>query len=252
FLLASVLPFANKDLLAPIDFFAYIQPYLLFIIPNIFVIGAFVFALVTLTRNEYIGFVFVIILILFQSFIYNMTNDVDDKFWVSLLDPYGAISLEYLTEYWTIEEQNTLLIPFKSALLYNRLVWVGLGILVFVATYFIFSFNYTVPSFLGKKKKAQRFTKNNFGGIIKINLPKVSYHYDFWNNFKTAISLSKFEFRLIVKNRIFLVFITILMLFIVFSGYTLGQELFGTRTYPVTWKVIDMVKGLLEVFLLLI
>ncbi|QZO99880.1 hypothetical protein K6T44_00905 [Riemerella anatipestifer] len=252
FLLASVLPFANKDLLAPIDFFAYIQPYLLFIIPNIFVIGAFVFALVTLTRNEYIGFVFVIILILFQSFIHNMTNDVDDKFWVSLLDPYGAISLEYLTEYWTIEEQNTLLIPFKSALLYNRLVWVGLGILVFVATYFIFSFNYTVPSFFGKKKKAQRFTKNNFGGIIKINLPKVSYHYDFWSNFKTAISLSKFEFKLIVKNRIFLVFITLLMLFIVFSGYTLGQELFGTRTYPVTWKVIAMVKRLLEVFLLLI
>ncbi len=248
FLLASVLPFANPDLLGPIRLWAYFQSYVLFVIPNIFFIGAIIFMLVTLTRNQYIGFIFVVILLLLRVLISNLTNNVDDKFVASLFEPYGNQALGYVVKYWTIEEQNTLLIPYDKVIIYNRLIWIGVGFLALAATYFAFSFS-QAPLSISRKKKGSRIIKNNFGSIVKINLPKVSYDYSFVSYFKTAIRLSKFEFQTIVKNWIFITLMVILLVFIVISGYTLGQGLYGTRTYPVTWQVIELIDGFVTVFL---
>ncbi|KAA5538494.1 hypothetical protein F0460_02250 [Paenimyroides baculatum] len=247
FLLATLLPFANPDLLGPINLSAYFQSYLIFVLPNIFFIGALIFMLVTLTRNQYIGFIFVIVLLFIPAIIGSLTTNVDDKFVASLLEPFGNQALSYVTKYWTIDEQNTLLIPLDDVIIYNRLIWIGVGVLALVATYFSFSFSQS-PITIGRKRKAERITKNNFGSIIKINLPKVSYSYSFISNLKTAFRLSKFEFKSIVKNWIFISLMIILLIFILVSSYSLG-EMFGTKTYPVTWKVIDLVKGNLDFFL---
>ncbi len=247
FLLATLLPFANPDLLGPINLSAYFQSYLVFVLPNIFFIGALIFMLVTLTRNQYIGFIFVIVLLFIPAIIGSLTTNVDDKFIASLLEPFGNQALSYVTKYWTIDEQNTLLIPLDDVIIYNRLIWIGVGLLALTATYFSFSFSQS-PITIGRKRKAERITKNNFGSIIKINLPKVSYNYSFISNLKTAFRLSKFEFKSIVKNWIFISLMIILLIFILVSSYSLG-EMFGTKTYPVTWKVIDLVKGNIDFFL---
>ena len=247
FLVATALPFANPDLLGPVNLIAYFQSYLLFVLPNIFFIGALIFMLVTLTRNQYIGFIFVIILLFIPSIISSLTTNVDDKFVASLFDPFGSMALNYVVQYWTIEEQNTLLIPLDKVIIFNRLIWIGVGLLALVATYFAFSFTHS-PITIGKKKKANRVVKNNFGSIVKISLPKVSYDFSFVSNLKTAFRLSKFEFESIVKNWIFIALMIILLIFILISSYSLG-EMFGTKTYPVTWKVIGLVSGNIGLFL---
>lgn len=248
FLIASVLPFANPDLLGPIKIAAYFQSYILFVVPNTFFIGALIFMLVTLTRNQYIGFIFVIILLIARILLSNLTNNVDDKFLVSLIEPYGNEALSYVTKYWTIDEQNTLMIPLDDVIIYNRLIWIGVGILALAVTYFSFSFSQS-PISIGKKRKAERVTKNNFGSIVKVNLPKVSYNYSFVSYLKTAFRLSKLEFQTIIKNWIFITLMVIIMICIVVSGYTLGQSLMGTRTLPVTWKVIELINEFIGFFL---
>lgn len=248
FLLATILPFANQDLLGPISIWSYFQAYVIFVIPNIFFIGAIIFALVTLSRNVYIGFIFIILLFVLQALLGNITNNMENKYAVALIEPYGMEALTYVTKYWTIEEQNVKNIPFDEVIVYNRLIWMGVGLLVFTALYFTFSFTHS-PLVLGKKKKAERVTKNNFGSIIRINLPKVAYDYSFVQNLKTAWSISSFEFKLITKNWIFITIASILVLFVVISGFTLGQELYGTRTYPVTWKVINLLGGTFDFFI---
>jgi len=247
FLVASVLPFANPDLLGPIRLWAYFQSYVLFVIPNIFFIGTVVFMLVTLTRNQYIGFILVIILLFIPGIISSLTTNVDDKFVASLFDPFGNQALGYVAKYWTIEEQNTLMIPFDKVIIYNRLIWIGVGVLAFAATYFAFSFS-QAPLSISRKKKGNRVVKNNFGSILKVNLPKVSYDYSFVSYLKTAFRLSKFEFASIVKNWIFITLMVLLIIFILVSSYSLG-DMFGTKTYPVTWKVIGLVNDNISLFL---
>lgn len=247
FLLATLLPFANPDLLGPVNLLGYFQSYLVFIVPNIFFMGALIFMLTTLTRNQYIGFIFVIVLLIIPSIISSLTAKVDDKFVASLFEPFGNEALNYVTKYWTIDEQNTLLIPLDKVIIYNRLIWIGVGILALAVTYFSFSFSQS-PITIGRKRKAERITKNNFGSILKINLPKVSYNYSFLSNLKTAFRLSKFEFASIVKNWIFIILMIIIVLFVAISSLNLGQ-MYGTNTYPVTWKIIEMIRGNIGFFL---
>jgi ABC-2 type transport system permease protein len=248
FLFATILPFANESLLGPISIWAYFQAYVIFVIPNIFFIGTIIFALVTLTRNVYIGFIFVIILFILQALLENITNDMEHKYMAALFEPYGMDALTYVTKYWTIEEQNVNNIPLDDVIIYNRLIWVGFSLLIFIGLYFTFSFTHS-PLSLGRKKKAERIVKNNFGSIIHINLPKVSFDYSFFQNLKTAWNISSFEFRLITRNWIFITIASILVLFVLISGATLGQELFGTSTYPVTWKVLDLLGGTFNFFI---
>ena len=248
FLIATVLPFANESLLGPISIWAYFQAYVIFVIPNILFIGTIIFTLVTLTRNVYIGFIFVILLFIIQALLGNITNDMENKYTAALIEPYGAEALNYVTKYWTIEEQNVRDIPLDDVIIYNRLIWIGVSLLFFTLLYFTFSFSHS-PIVLGRKKKAERIVKNNFGSIIRINLPKVNFDYSFFQNLKTAWSISSFEFRLITKNWIFITIAAILVIFVLISGATLGQELFGTKTYPVTWKVLNLLGGTFNFFI---
>ncbi len=247
FLLATALPFANPDLLGPINIGAYFQAYAIFVIPNIFFIGMIIFALVTLTRNVYIGFIFVIVLFVFQGLLGNLTNDMENKFTAALIEPYGMEALSYVVKYWTVDEQNVRDIPFENVILYNRLIWIGIGLLFFIVLYFAFSFSFSAITFK-RAKKAERVTKNNFGSIIRINLPKVDFDFSFGQNLKTAWSLSNIELRFITKSWIFITIVAIMMIFILISGYTLGQELYGTSTYPTTWKVLDMLGSFVTFF----
>src|SRR5690606_26855589 len=130
---------------------------------------------------------------------------------------------------------------------FNRLIWIGVGILAFAATYFAFSFSQT-PLSISRKKKGNRVVKNNFGSIIKVNLPKVSYDYSFISYLKTTFRLSKFEFESIVKNWIFITLMVVFFLVIIINGYDIG-DMYGTNVYPVTWKVIGEINGVVGFFL---
>src|SRR5690606_13789606 len=131
--------------------------------------------------------------------------------------------------------------------IFNRLIWIGVGFLALIATYFTFSFS-QAPLSISRKKKGNRVVKNNFGSIIKVNLSKVSYNYSFASYLKTAFRLSKFEFASIVKNWIFITLMIVLLVFILISSYSLG-DMYGTKTYPVTWKVIQLIKENIGLFL---
>jgi len=234
--LASFLPFVNEDLLGPQRFMAYVQSYVIFILPNLFFYGVIVFSVVTITRNISVGFITVLILLFVQSIVGSFTNDVDNRYLVALLDPFGSDALSYITKYWTVYEKNENLLPFEGVIIYNRLIWLGVSLLIFGLIYKYFSFNQTALT-LFKTKNEQRVTKNNFGGITTINLPKVNFDYSFKNQLKTANGLSNYDFKFIVKNWVFISIILVGFLFIFLVSLSTGQ-IFGTSTYPVTWQML--------------
>lgn len=247
FIIASVLPFANQELMGPFRWWAFIQSYVLFVIPNIFFIGAIIFLLVTLTRNVYIGFIFILILLILQIVVENLTENMDDKFIAALIEPYGQAALSYVSKYWSIEEQNVNDIPLSKAILLNRAIWIGIGVLALVITWLTFSFSQSPVSLL-PKKAPERMVKDNFRSIFRINLPAVTFDFSFVQNLRTAFSLAGTEFRSIVKNWVFISILAVLMLFVFINGYTLGESMFGTKTYPVTWKVLETISGVFMLF----
>ena len=236
--LASFLPGVNPDLLGPHRFIAYIQSYLIFIIPNLIFYGVIVFSMVTITRNISVGFITVILLLFVQSIISSFTQDADNRYLVALFEPFGLDALDYYTKYWTVYEKNDNLLPYTGVVLYNRLIWLGISSLILVVMYRYFSFTQTALT-LGQSKNNERVTKNNFGGITKINLPHINFDFSTKQNIKTAWSLSNVDFKFIVKNWVFISIVIVGMLFILITSLSAGQ-FFGTETYPVTWQMLQI------------
>lgn len=247
FIVAQYLPGINKDLLGPTRAWAYLQALVLLVIPNLILFGAMVFGLVTFTRNIYVGFIFVLLLFVFQSLLSTLTQDMDNRYLVALLDPFGFEPIQYYTKYWTIEEQNTKDLPFMGVVLYNRLIWLGVAALILGFVYYTFSFAQSAFTF-SRKTKGDRVVKDNFGSIIRVKLSDVKYSFSFLSHLKVAWNLSQYDFKYVVRNWTFIVIMVITVLMVLVVASTAGQ-MYGTETYPVTWKMLNTIGGVYSFFL---
>ena len=57
-------------------------------------------------------------------------------FWIHL----ASRAFDLVTRYWTVAEKNSISVGFSGLLLWNRLLWIGVGCLVFAVAYSRFSF----------------------------------------------------------------------------------------------------------------
>ncbi|WP_445956983.1 M1 family aminopeptidase [Yeosuana sp.] len=231
------LPGTNQDIVGPFMLMAYVQAYLVYILPNVLLFGAIVFAVVTFTRNIAAGFITVVLILLVQGIVANLLADPENRLISSLLDPFGEQAANYYTRYWTVSEQNEMMLPFKGIVIYNRLIWLGIAAVIFGLVFRFFTFSQNAISFSFKKQKGERSTKSNFGGITRINLPKVNFNFSFIQNLKITWKLSNLDLKYIVKSWPFISIVLVGLIFILISATTLGQ-IFGTKTYPVTWQML--------------
>ncbi len=231
------LPGTNQDIVGPVILEAYLQAYVVYIIPNILLFGAIVFAVVTFTRNIAAGFITIVLLMLVQGIVANLLSDPENRLISSLLDPFGAEAANYYTRYWTVAEQNEMMLPVKGVVIYNRLIWLGIATIVFALVFKLFSFSQNALTFSFRKTKGERSTKSNFGGITRIHLPKVDFDFSFIQNLKTTWRLSNVDLKYIIKSWPFISIVLVGLIFILISATALG-EVFGTKTLPVTWQML--------------
>ncbi|MBZ9786872.1 hypothetical protein LB456_05320 [Psychroflexus sp. CAK57W] len=249
--LGSVFPGTNPDLFTEFDLWNYAQPLLLFVIPNLILYGAIVFAVVTFSRNIFIGFISVLVLIIIQSFAQSLTADIDNKTLAALIDPLGAQALRLETEYWTVFDKNNNYLPFEGYIIYNRILWAAVSILIFAFVFFKFKFNQQAIQFRLFKSKAERVIKRNFGSLLRIKLPEANKAYNFKHWLKMALKQSRFEARYIFKNWVFISFALVTIL-ITLTTLAVRNPIYGTTTYPVTREMMQTASGVVSGFMIII
>jgi len=249
-IVAQFVPGINPSLLGPVHIFAYFQTYLVQVIPNLIIFSSIIFVLVSLTRNVYVGFVAVLILLILQGLIQGITADMDNRYLGALLDPFGDSAIAYYTQYWSPEEKNISNLPFTGAIIYNRLIWLAVAALFIGGFYLFFSFSQHSFSFKSNRK-GERVTKNNFDSIFRIELPKVKYDFSTAHYLRTSWALARHDYSYIVKNPVFLILTLVGVLFIILMASTIGS-IFGTSTYPVTWKMLQIPGSTFKFFLLIL
>ncbi|MGJ8685330.1 MAG: ABC transporter permease/M1 family aminopeptidase [Nonlabens sp.] len=236
------LPGANEDLVGPFKTMNYLQPFLVYIIPNVFFYGAIVFAITAFLRNVNIGFMFVLVMIILQFAAANSAQTMDDTYWLELLEPTGDTATTNQIKYWTPEEQSTQLIPVEGTLLYNRLIWLGISLLVFFGVLYAFNFSQNPTSLSFTKPKAQRVTKKNFGTISKVIMPPATQDLSFFGQLKTAWIIAKSDITYILKGWPFIIIAVVAFAFSLLTMLITGQQ-YGTDILPKTWVMLQLVGG---------
>jgi ABC-type transport system involved in multi-copper enzyme maturation permease subunit len=131
----------------------YIQPTLMLYWTNFFFAGCIFFALVSLSKKIMLAYAGGAILFITYLVTLTLTQDIENKDLVSLLDPFGLGTYQNIIQYWTPEEQNTMTVPFQGMLIWNRLIWVGFGLFCLFFTLFRFDFQkFLNKNYISKKK----------------------------------------------------------------------------------------------------
>ena len=130
-LLASKMPYQPPQAFGPNNLAAYLQPLLLFVLPNVVLTGTILFAIAALSRRAvpvYLGAIAIFIgYIVAANYWSGMTNPMLSV----LVDPLGINALKGMTKYWTTSELNARPIGFPSMLLWNRTLWLAIAAALF-------------------------------------------------------------------------------------------------------------------------
>ena len=236
--------------IGPIYIYNYLQPFLYFVLPNTILFGTIYFSLTTFLRNTTIAYLFTVIFFLFDLAANSVLSDIDYQSLAAMLDPYGSKALQKITQYWTPFEQNERLLSLTDELLYNRLVWLGLAIIIMWFSYMKFNFSqFLNPSKLFSFKKKDESLSPQTPAVQHLSaLPKVTISASgkaFWSQ---LLFIARFEFKNIIKSYFFIIML-VLGGVLAYITSRFSSLIFGTEVYPVTYNVISQVGGMFQFML---
>jgi len=125
--LGTVMPWVDRVELQPFRLASYVQPFLVILVPNVLFISALFFAVGALTRNLFAIYVQGIVLLVAWQITQQLLGDLDKLRIASLVDPFGVVTVQIATRYWTVAEKNTRLLALTGDLLWNRVLWLGIA-----------------------------------------------------------------------------------------------------------------------------
>lgn len=239
--------------IGPIHLYNYIQPFLYFVVPNTFLFGAIYFSLTTFLRNTTIAYLFTVIFFLFDLASSSVLSDIDYQSLAAMLDPYGNKALQKLTQYWTPSEQNERLLPLAAELLYNRLMWLGLAILITWFSYMRFSFSqFLNPSKRFSFRKKEESLSPQTPAVQHLSeLPKVTISTSGKALRNQLFFIARFEYKRIIKSYFFIIMLA-LGAVLAYITNSFSSLIFGTEIYPVTYNIVSQTGDMFQFMLIIL
>jgi len=245
--LGTYVPGVDPARLGPVSPWTYLSPYFLLLIPNIFIFGSIFFVLAALTRRMLPVYVASVVMMIGYIVAPTLARDLDYKTLAALIDPFGTTALIRMTEYWTIAERNTRMVPFEGVYLINRAIWCGFGLVVLLLGYWRFHFISTIDSRAAQRSEGEAPLHLSHSAINTAEKPDLAGR-------SLALLLLKsswLNFRESVKNIYFVVIALAAVLAVFAASLSLGS-MYGTTTYPVTYQVLELISGVMSLFMLVI
>ncbi|MBV9495652.1 MAG: ABC transporter permease [Acidobacteria bacterium] len=244
FVLGSVMPWLEKERVGAFHATPYLYSFAVFILPTLFLLGAVFFCVALLSRSAMATYSSSVAL--FVGYVIASTvagNNLEYEKVFSLLDPFGLIPFVITTRYWTVAERNSQVLPLEGIFLWNRLLWIGIGLAIFLWT--LWKFRFETGKKVGRKRKIEVVEEVR---PMTAALPRVEPRFGWFTQFASTLKL---EMRLVLTSIPFLV-ILFLSLANVTGGATEAGSIFDTNTYPVTGNMLAAIEGGFVIFAILI
>ncbi|HEV2129818.1 MAG TPA: hypothetical protein VGR27_01865, partial [Longimicrobiaceae bacterium] len=239
-LLGSRMPYLDQQMFGPLIPAAYVQPYLLFLLPNALLAGALLFTVAALSRQVLPAYLGAIGLFLGYLFSMEFQDYIADPTLAALADPFGMSVINELTSYWTPVELNSRLIGYPELLVWNRLVWVGVGAVVLTALLLRFRFAHQGG---GRRARVERERSGAPVRAAPAAVPPVAGTFGARTRARQALSVARRSLGEIARNLAFPLILLVTLLLVLAVGWNVGSEVFGTSTWPVTHLIAGTLLG---------
>jgi len=230
--LGEFMPWHDPNDYVDFNLFAYLKSFITITLPVLFFGASLFFVSGALSKNLVVvytqGVVFFVIFIL--------TKSISNEFLQAILDPFSLTTLSLATESWSVVEKNGQLIPLSNVLLYNKLFWSILGVLILAIGYKRFNFNVIKSKRFRRRKHQVIDIQDNAARITAI--PEFKLQEDWMSKWTQLKQFTWFYFIGICKQASFWGIVICGMIIILINSVSLGT-VYGVDSYPATYFIVE-------------
>lgn len=248
-LLGPLMPWIDSARLGPFSLYPYAWAMGVFVLPNLLFISALLLLLAVTTRSMMLVYIGVLAFFILWIVASAFSDDINNEWIASLIDPFGLNAFERMTRYFSVFESNNILPTVDSFLLANRLVWSTIALILFGASHILFT-----PQHI---RAGRRFFKKAIPPTTIIasplitGLPRIEVSNGRGIPWQQCWSLFCFDVTTVFKGLPFLV----MLLFAVVNFVAVATQsngMFGTAVYPVTRLMLLVLNGSFNFMLVII
>lgn len=219
--------------IGPHRLIAFVEPLLLFALPNLLLTGAICFAAATLGRSMLGVYVAAVVTMVVLGAGQSIAGEALQKgmlhgTWATigaLAEPFGAVALQIVTATWSPAEKNLRAIPLDRLLLVHRLLWSGVAVGVLALTCRRFR-RVEVPDARRRRSRAAATEKAPVAALAELR--RLTLVHTTRQALRQYAALTMRELRLTVRHLAFIVLAlaTLANLSSNFLGNVRGQHVF--------------------------
>lgn len=245
----AMMPWIDPARIGPTSADGHFMGMLVFVIPNILFSGAFIFAIASLTRSTVYSFIGSILLLVGYGIANGLIQDLKNEYLGTLIDPFGIRTFSVATKYWTVADKNAMTLGFSRIMLLNRIIWLAGAAIILLYTMYRFSFT---EKSRGKKRKPADEKEFITGHGMFQEIPVASFSGSHAQQFRQFINQVRLDFFGIIKSTAFIVIIVAGIINMASSMAFVTDSGYGNKSFPVTYTIIDSIRGTLYLFLVAI
>ncbi len=250
--LGLLMPWIDQEKLLPYNLAHLIQPFLIFVIPNIFIMSCLFFASGAISRKLMMVYVQGIMMFMLYAVATELMESMDNLSTGALLDPFGINTNDFFIRYWTVAEKNSVSVPFSGMILWNRLLWCGIALLVLLFTFWKFDFNLVGNATKKQKKKEVAKSATAIGARTNIPIPVVQQSFGFKTQLSQLFGMSVFYFKWLINQVPFLAIAGCGLIFTIIGFFFGLGGMYGVDVYPTTYRVIELLSDFNIFFFIII
>jgi len=240
--LGGFMPWIDTLRLGPASWHGYAWAFGVMVMPDMLFIASLLFLLATTTRSLLATYVGVIAYFVLQSVVGQLTKDVNHHFIAAMLDPFGTHTMALVTRYWSAYQSNHDLPALSGVLLFNRVLWVAVSLLMLAASFALFRPNREGLQLHRRKRRAEPPMLRAPGSPATRSLPVVQRFDDARAHRVQLRQLFVFDTLGVLRGAPFLIMLALGVANVI-GAFLLSGQIYGTSTYPVTHQVLENVRG---------
>ena len=240
-IIGAAMPYMDPQMFGPFRLDAYVQAYVLLLLPNLLLTGAILFTIASLRRQMFPAFLGGIGLFITFVVAKVVRPSIADPTLRLLADPFGMLVIEDYTQYWTPVQRNAEAIGFPSVLIVNRLFWMAVAATILVLLFRRFRFAHPAAAVRRRRRRAVRDPLPE--RTQPATVPIVPTAFNAGARMHQTLAVLRRSLEDIGSNRAFAVLLAGAIALTFLVGWNVGSQAFGTSIWPVTHLVAGTVLG---------
>jgi len=247
--LNSMFDWLDAKRFGPFELNGHLMGVLVFALPNTIFAGGILYAVAINTRSTMYSFVAATALLVGYIVAGNLMQDIENEQLAALLDPFGFRAFSIATKYWTVDDKNSSAMGLVGVVLLNRVIWTAVGLAALLVGYRLFHFGEKSRS--SRKQKAEASDDGAIGISALGALPRVAPASGWSTMLSQLWSQYKTELLGILRSTPFLL-LALLGLLNCVPNLFYANESYGTHELPVTYTMIEGIRGSFYMFIIII